>query len=79
MRCRKNGRSGNRETKLRSILKQRKKLGGLIIRPNKKQKEKEQSIRNDNGALAVTDEDKKIAWKSYCEELSSTEFFCFFF
>ena len=40
---------------------------------------KEQCIRNDNGALAVTDEDKKIAWKSYCEELSNTVFFVLFF
>ena len=29
----------------------------------------EQCIRNDDGVLAVSDEDKKIAWKSYYEDL----------
>ena len=34
----------------------------------------EQCIRNDDGVLASRDEGKKIAWKSYNEKLSSTEF-----
>ena len=29
----------------------------------------EQCIKNDNGILAVKNEDKKIAWKSYHEKL----------
>ena len=33
-----------------------------------------QCIRNDDGLLAVSDEDKKIAWKSYHEKLLNTEF-----
>ena len=34
----------------------------------------EQWIRNDGGALAVGDEDKKIAWRKYREDLLNTEF-----
>ena len=34
----------------------------------------EQWIRNDSGALAVGDEDKKIAWRNYHEDLLNTEF-----
>ena len=34
----------------------------------------EQYIRNDDGALAVSDENKKIAWKIYHEKLLNTEF-----
>ena len=33
----------------------------------------EQCIRNDDGVLAVTEEDKKVAWKSYYEGLLNTE------
>ena len=33
-----------------------------------------QCIRNDDNVLAVSDEDKKIAWKSYYENLLNTEF-----
>ena len=33
----------------------------------------EQCIRNDNGVLAVSDENKKIAWKSYHKKLLNTE------
>ena len=31
-----------------------------------------QCIRNDDGTLAVSDEGKKIAWKSYHEKFLST-------
>ena len=31
-------------------------------------------IVDDNGLLAVSDEDKKIIWKSYHEKLLNTEF-----
>ena len=34
----------------------------------------EQFIRNDDGALVFSDEDKKIAWKSYQEKLLNTDF-----
>ena len=34
----------------------------------------EQCIRNDDGVLAVTYEDKKMAWKSYHEKLFNTGF-----
>ena len=33
-----------------------------------------QCIRDDNGVLAVSDEDKKMTWKSYHEKLSNTQF-----
>ena len=33
----------------------------------------EQCIRNDDGGLAVSEEDKKVAWKSYYERLLNTE------
>ena len=33
-----------------------------------------QHIRNDDGVLAVGDENKKIAWKNYLEKLLNTEF-----
>ena len=33
-----------------------------------------QWIRNDDGVLAVSDEDKKIAWKRYYEKFLNTEF-----
>ena len=36
----------------------------------------EQCINNDYGALAVNDEDKKIAWKSY-KKLFVTELKCY--
>ena len=32
--------------------------------------------RNDDGVLAVSDKDKKIAWKSHHKKLLSTEFAC---
>ena len=34
----------------------------------------EQCVRNDLGVLAVSEEDKKVAWKSYYESLLNTEF-----
>ena len=34
----------------------------------------EQYTRNDHGVLAVSEEDKKRAWKSYHEELFNVEF-----
>ena len=33
----------------------------------------EQCIRNDDGDLAINEEDKKIAWKNYYERLLNTE------
>ena len=33
----------------------------------------EQCIRNDDGGLAINEEDKKIAWKNYYERLLNTE------
>ena len=34
----------------------------------------EQYIRNDNGIMAASHEDKKIAWKIYHEKLLNMEF-----
>ena len=34
----------------------------------------EKCIRNDEGNLASTEEEKKLAWKSHCEKLLNTEF-----
>ena len=34
----------------------------------------EQCIINDDGVLAVSDEDNKITWKSYHAKVMSTEF-----
>ena len=34
----------------------------------------EQCIRNDDGVLAFSDEDKKVTWKSLCESLLNTDF-----
>ena len=34
----------------------------------------EQCVRNDLGVLAVSEEDKKVAWESYYENLLNTEF-----
>ena len=34
----------------------------------------ENCMRNDNGMLAVSDEDRKIAWKSYLEKFLNTKF-----
>ena len=34
----------------------------------------ENCMRNDNGMFAVSDEDRKIAWKSYLEKFLNTEF-----
>ena len=34
----------------------------------------EQYVRNDDGALAVSDENKKIAWKIHHEKLLNTKF-----
>ena len=34
----------------------------------------EECIRNDDGVLAVSDEDKKIDWRSYHERILNIEF-----
>ena len=33
----------------------------------------EQYIRNDNGIMAASHEDRRVAWKSYHEKLLNTE------